>query len=581
MFKWLLKYFTIVFILLGTLVFAIPLVVPLDDYQPVLEAQLSQSIGRKVMIGELSPQVMPQPALSATNVSILGNAEHPGELFVEQMHATLDPLELLNGRVVIRSIHLNGVGSNLDFIHSLINHKPNETQPSSQPSPLAVQSISGSNVMLRADDETRLGPYRFNLFLNDELKLKEIYLSRMDGTLRATIKPDQNNSYTLQASGNNWQLPVSPAFKFDTLNVQAVLHKGKAELTNIEMKGYNGLITSNGTLRWSDGWQYDGQLKSTNIEMTSVLKHFGINTYHGLFNSDFAIKLTGNNTLGELFIDPVAKGKYHISNGMITQEGSKKPVLTFDQFSGDGHLTAGSLKSDNTTLKTAGGTIQGITHFFWQKHWTIKGWVVASEIDAETFLSGFIDEKVTSGTFYANAEFALTASDNETLLTRPYLSGEFRMANGKIFKADLEKASTTLSKEGSHGGETVFQHLSGSAKFENNYINLSDVEIISDSMSANGDIRINPQDELEGEVTVALRKTASLISAPLKVSGTISDPSLRLTNDAIIGGVIGTSVLGPGIGTAVGMKVGGLIKKIGSIIGGEKNDVVEVIPAVQ
>ncbi len=580
MFKWLLKYFAIVFILIGTLVFAVPFVVPLDDYQPILEAQLSQSIGRKVMIGELSPQVMPQPALSATNVSILGSTVHPGELFVEQMHATLDPLELLNGRVVIRSIHLNGVGSNLAFIRSLINHKPNETQSSSQPSPLAVQSISGSNVTLRADDETRLGPYRFNLFLNDELKLKEIYLSRMDGTLRATIKPDQNNSYTLQASGNHWQLPVSPAFKFDTLNVQAVLHKDKAELTNIEMKGYNGLITSNGTLSWRNGWQYDGQLKSTNIEMTPILKHFDINSYHGRFNSDLNIKLMGN-TLGELFTNPEAKGKYHIASGMIIKEDSSKPALTFDQFSGDGHLTTGSLKSDNTILKTAGGTIQGITHFFWQKNWSIKGWVVASEIDAETFLSGFIDEKVTSGTFYANAEFALTANDNEKLLTRPYLSGEFRMANGKIFKADLEKASTTLSKEGSHGGETVFQHLSGHARFENNHIKLSDVEIISDSMSANGDIRINPQDELEGEITVALRKTASLISAPLKVSGTVSDPSLRLTNDAIIGGVIGTSVLGPGIGTAVGMKVGGLIKKIGSIIGSGKKDDVAVLPAVQ
>jgi len=580
MLKWLLKYLAIAFLLLGTLIFAIPLVVPLDNYQPILEAQLSQSIGRKVMIGELSPQVMPQPALSATNVSILGSAAHPGELFVEQMHATLDPLELLNGRVVIRSIHLNGVGSNLAFIRSLINHKPNETQPSSQPSPLAVQSISGSNVMLRADDDTRLGPYRFNLFFNDELKLKEIYLSRMDSTLRATIKSDQNNSYTLHATGNNWHLPVTPALKFDKLNIQAILHKDKAELSNIELSGYNGLITSNGTLSWRNGWQYDGQLNSTNIEMTPVLKHFDINTYHGRFNSDLDINLTGN-TLGELFIDPVAKGKYHIYNGMITQEGNKKPALTFDRFSSDGHLTAGSLKSDNTILKTAGGTIQGITHFFWQKHWMIKGWVIASGINAETFLAGFIDDKVTSGTLYANAEFALTATENETLLDRPYLSGEFRMEDGKIFKADLAKASTTFSKKGSHGGETVFQHLGGNAKLENNHITLTGVEIISDSISAHGNIKINPHDELEGEVTVALRKTASIISAPLKVSGTVSDPSLRLTNDAIIGGVIGTSVLGPGIGTAVGMKVGGIIKKIGSIIGGEDKDNAHIISASQ
>jgi len=47
-----------------------------------------------------------------------------------------------------------------------------------------------------------------------------------------------------------------------------------------------------------------------------------------------------------------------------------------------------------------------------------------------------------------------------------------------------------------------------------------------------------------------------LISIPLKVSGTSSEPQLRPTNTALLGGMVGTTILGPGIGTALGIKVG-------------------------
>ena len=566
MFKRFIKFLLITSTLLGMLLFSIPFIVPLDDYQPILEEHLSQSIGRKVMIGELSPQVMPLPALTATNVSILSSPEQPGELFVEQMQATLDPLALLDGKIVIRSIHLNGVGSNLKFINALINPKTSNDHPPPQDPLLAVHQITGSNVMLRTDNLTSLGPYRFNLQLDNGFRCKEMLLSRMDNTLQAILRPSSNNTFSLRASGNNWRVPVSPAFDFDKLNVQAVIHKGKAELTNVEINGYDGSVTTNGTLSWGKRWAYQGRLQSTNLQLAPILKFFDINTYEGRFHSDLNIKLDGED-LGQLFINPEAKGTYHISHGLVKKEDNNKVLLKFDEFSADGHLTEGALKNDNNILKTAGGTIQGITHLFWKEHWNIKGWMVASEIDAETFLAGFVNDKVTSGTFYATSEFNLTENENEGLLDRPYLIGDFRMTNGKIYKADLEKASTTLSAEGSQGGETPFQKLTGKARFENNHITVTDIDIISDSMSANGDIHINPQDKLDGEVIVAVRKTASIISAPIKVSGTISDPNLRLSNDAIIGGLIGTSVLGPGVGTAVGMKVGRIIKKIGSALG--------------
>ncbi len=565
MLKWFIKCLFFLSALIGAIAFSIPFIIQLDSYQPILEDHLSQSIGRKVMFGTLSLQTMPLPTLTATNISILGNTDQPGELFVEHMQAALDPLALLRGEIIISNIHLKGAGCNLPFINALISPKKSAEKPPSIASTLNVHQISGENIMIRSHDGVSLGPYRFDLQFGNNFDFKKISFTRMDNTLQAILTPSQNNSYNLRATGTNWIVPTTPSFKFDKLKVQAVLHNGKAELTSIEANGYEGLLKTNGTLSWGKGWQYNGQLTSTNIHIAPILKNFGITTYHGSFHSDLQIKLTGN-ALSQFFIDPEAKGTYYITNGTV-KDSENNILLSYEEFSADAHLTKESLINDNSILKTSGGTIQGITHLFWKKNWNIKGWIVASDIDTETFLSGFIEDKVASGTFYAAGEFDLNENAYEGLLERPYLTGKFKITDGKIYKADLEKATTTLTKEGSHGGETPFQRLTGKAIFVDNYIEVSNIDIHSNSINANGNINIDPQHKLSGEVTVALRNTASIISAPLKVGGTVNDPSLRLTNDAIIGGVIGTSLLGPGIGTAVGMKVGTAIKMIGSALG--------------
>ncbi len=576
MFKRLMKYLFILSTLIGATLFATPYMVQLDGYQSILEKHLSQSIGRKVMIGSLSLQAMPLPALTATNISILGNADQPGELFVEHMQATLDPLALLRGKIIISGIHLIGAASNIAFIKSLISPKNSAEKKTSNVSTFNIHQISGENIMIRSHNEVSLGPYRFSSQFGDNFGFKGISLSRMDSSLQAILTPSQDAGYNLRATGTNWTVPTSPSFKFDKLSVQAMLYQGKADITNIEINGYDGLLKTTGTLSWGKHWQYNGQLISANIHMTPVLKYFGITTYSGNFHSALKIKLNGND-LSQLFLAPEAKGTYYITNGSV-KDKNNNIVLSYDEFSAEAHLTKGSLINDNSILKTSGGTIQGITHFLWKDHWNIKGWIVASDIDAEIFLSGFIEDKIASGTFYATGEFYLNENDHEGLLDRPYLTAEFKITDGKIYKADLEKATTILTKKSSHGGETPFQHLTGKAIFIDNHIEVSDIDINSNSINANGNIKIDPQHGLSGEVTVALRKTASIISAPLKVSGTINNPSLRLTNDAIIGGVIGTSILGPGIGTAVGMKVGRVIKKIGSALGSSGPAKADLIP---
>jgi uncharacterized protein (DUF697 family) len=70
--------------------------------------------------------------------------------------------------------------------------------------------------------------------------------------------------------------------------------------------------------------------------------------------------------------------------------------------------------------------------------------------------------------------------------------------------------------------------------------------------------------KLDGEIAVDL--VDGVIGVPLKIGGTASEPELSLTGAALTGAAIGSAVL-PGVGTAIGARVGQQVEKM---FGGSK-----------
>jgi phage tail tape-measure protein len=52
-----------------------------------------------------------------------------------------------------------------------------------------------------------------------------------------------------------------------------------------------------------------------------------------------------------------------------------------------------------------------------------------------------------------------------------------------------------------------------------------------------------------------------VVGVPLKIGGTVSDPELSMTGAALTGAAIGSAVL-PGVGTAIGARVGQQVEKL-------------------
>lgn len=363
--------------------------------------------------------------------------------------------------------------------------------------------------------------------------------------------------------------PARPVFRFDRFTGHGTLEDAKFRVHNGIMETYGGTFYGEPEISWQQGWHVYGKIEAQSIGIKPFLDVFGARGVTGKFSSIATVRLEAPK-FNRLIAKPYIDGDFRITAGNISSTDPTHPVFRFDEFSGHGTLDTKQFSTQYALLKAYGGIFSGDPRISWQHEWAAGGHIKADAIDVGQLLAGFNDKKNITGSFTGEADVMLAGVRFFDLLKKPSIDGQFRIKEGVFYKADLEKASTNLSKAGTTGGHTPFKEMRGNAMIKDGRIALTGLKITSAALEANGEIQIDEDKSIDGRMDVGLRKTASLISIPLVVDGTTETPHLRPTNAAVIGGAVGTSVLGPGIGTAIGIKVGKIINKIGAAVTGDK-----------
>jgi hypothetical protein len=67
---------------------------------------------------------------------------------------------------------------------------------------------------------------------------------------------------------------------------------------------------------------------------------------------------------------------------------------------------------------------------------------------------------------------------------------------------------------------------------------------------------------LSGQLTTSAKAFGRTLAIPLTVGGTLDAPMLLPNTTALAGAAAGTLVLGPGVGTAAGAKLGGIVERL-------------------
>lgn len=270
-----------------------------------------------------------------------------------------------------------------------------------------------------------------------------------------------------------------------------------------------------------------------------------------------SVSLTTGDGKLKAFVKPDGS-KYLID---ASAKGWRLPVgaaIQFDELIVKGIATPKDATFSDVRAKLYGGTITGNIRVGWQKGLQLKGAAELSRIEIGSLLQALGKPKNMSGRLSAQPVFSANAPNADQIADHLRLDTPFDIQNGVLHGVDISKAATSLiSKNAAKGGETRFDKLSGHLAMDRGTRRLTQLNIASGSLSADGNVTISPKDQLSGRINANVKAARLATGAvPLNVAGTLDSPLVYPTGGTVAGAAAGTAVLGPGLGTAVGAKVG-------------------------
>jgi len=244
--------------------------------------------------------------------------------------------------------------------------------------------------------------------------------------------------------------------------------------------------------------------------------------------------------------------------------------LLIDKAKVEMHLKGSRLEMPNIDVALYQGKLTGNAALSWEKSWRANGKLKVESLSVKEPTSMVSKSTYLSGHLFGNGNFSASAKEAGQLMDRLRVDFRFNVKKGVLHGVDLVKAASLLLKQGQRGGETEFEEFSGLLNVSGKQYHLRELKISSGLLAANGQIKISSKKELNGTVEVEVKRSVSLAAIPLEVSGTVSNPVVLPSKAALAGAVAGTAVLGPGVGTGLGVKAGGALDKLKGLFGDEK-----------
>jgi len=287
------------------------------------------------------------------------------------------------------------------------------------------------------------------------------------------------------------------------------------------------------------------------------------------FNMD--VHLTGANSLESLKLEavdgvlsadvtPQDAGYSILVNAANWTLPAGVPLLV-NQAALELYLKDSQLDIPRIDLVLYNGKLTGNAKLSWVKGWHASGKLQVNGLSVKEPSSLISRSVYLSGHLSGDGSFSGVAKDASGLRDNLNAHFRFNVKEGVLNGLDLVKLASLLTKQ-SNGGQTQFDELSGVLDAKGKQYTLRDIKIRSGLLAASGQVKVKTNQELDGVVEVELKKGVSLAAIPLQVSGTVDKPMVFPTKAAMAGAVAGTAILGPGVGTSLGVKAGGAVDKI-------------------
>ena len=210
-----------------------------------------------------------------------------------------------------------------------------------------------------------------------------------------------------------------------------------------------------------------------------------------------------------------------------------------------------------------GGTASGKLNVGWAKEWSVKGNLDIQGVEIQPVVALYTKDTTISGRLTANPVVDMHAPSAAKLSEAVDVESDFKIEKGILYNVDLGNApKALLNKDALKGGQTQFDHFSGHLGVDSAGYYLTKIDITSGVLTADAEVFISSKQELSGQIDVAIKGTSAIASTSLALSGTVQNPSLYPSSAVLAGAAAGTALLGPGLGTTVGMKAARFTQKL-------------------
>ena len=233
------------------------------------------------------------------------------------------------------------------------------------------------------------------------------------------------------------------------------------------------------------------------------------------------------------------------------------PPIRFEALEVNGLATAAGAELSEIKGRIYGGTIAGKVSVGWQKGIELKGDLVLDAVELKDAMALVSPAARLTGRLTARPVFTASAAKASGLDEALRLETAFTVHDGVLHGFDLvSAAASALLKQGRTGGQTRFEELAGKLVMERQSYRFSDLRISASGLTARGTVNVTPTKALSGQLTTSHKAAGATVGIPLVLSGTLASPVLYPNTTALLGAAAGTAVLGPGLGTAAGVKLG-------------------------
>lgn len=235
------------------------------------------------------------------------------------------------------------------------------------------------------------------------------------------------------------------------------------------------------------------------------------------------------------------------------------PAFVFDELTVKGTAQSKGAELSSVQASLYGGSAGGSATIAWEKGVSVKGALELKHVELQQPVALLSPKTRLSGKIDAKPVFSSHAPTTAELDDALHVESPFTVHDGVLHGFDLIGAAATLGKQ-TRGGETRFDALAGRLVMDRRNYRFSDLTIASGGLAGRGTFNISPSKALSGQLTASVKGLGPTLAVPLTVGGTLDAPMLLPNMTALAGAAAGTAILGPGVGTAAGAKLGEVVE---------------------